>query len=91
MERARECKLGAAMAAKRRHAVHTSTRVSNRIETILCLLQVGAVNATFGIKGVQEHCFFLKTMEDAKTLRRHIRCACLLCSRDYNSSHAGWS
>ena len=35
--------------------------------------QVGAVNATFGIKGVQEHCFFLKTMEDAKALRRHIR------------------
>ena len=36
--------------------------------------QVGAVNATFGIKGVQEHCFFLKSMEDAQQLRRHVRC-----------------
>ena len=35
--------------------------------------QVGAVNATFGIKGVQEHCFFLKSMEDAQQLRRHVR------------------
>ncbi len=31
------------------------------------------MNATFGIKGVQEHCFFLKSMEDAQQLRRHIR------------------
>ena len=37
------------------------------------------MNATFGIKGVQEHCFFLKTMEDAKTLRRHIRYVWRLC------------
>lgn len=35
--------------------------------------QVGAVNATFGIPGVTEHCWFLKSMEDATRLRRHIR------------------
>ncbi|KAI7837688.1 hypothetical protein COHA_008481 [Chlorella ohadii] len=41
-----------------------------RYDILLC--SVGAVNATFGIKGVQEHCFFLKSMEDAQQLRRHI-------------------
>ena len=33
---------------------------------------MGAVNATFGIQGVREHCWFLKSMEDAQALRRHI-------------------
>ena len=30
------------------------------------------MNATFGIPGVTEHCWFLKSMEDAQKLRRHI-------------------
>lgn len=34
----------------------------------------GSVNNTFGIKGVQEHCFFMKSIEDAHRLRVHIRC-----------------
>ncbi|GBF96542.1 hypothetical protein Rsub_09125 [Raphidocelis subcapitata] len=33
---------------------------------------VGSVNNTFGIKGVQEHCFFFKSIEDAKALRRRV-------------------
>ena len=42
---------------------------------LACLwLQVGSVNNTFGIKGVQEHCFFLKSIDDAHRLRVHVRC-----------------
>lgn len=33
------------------------------------------MNATFGIPGVKEHCFFLKSMQDAQELRRHVRWA----------------
>jgi hypothetical protein len=35
-------------------------------------LQVGSVNNTFGIKGVQEHCQFFKSIENASSLRRRI-------------------
>jgi hypothetical protein len=35
--------------------------------------QVGSVNATFGVPGAEEHCWFLKSMEDAQALRRHVR------------------
>lgn len=34
--------------------------------------QVGSVNNTFGIKGVQEHCMLFKTIQDANNLRRRI-------------------
>ena len=30
---------------------------------------VGSVNNTFGIKGVEEQCYFLKSIEDAHRLR----------------------
>jgi hypothetical protein len=40
--------------------------------------QVGSVNNTFGIKGVAERCFFLKSIEDAHRLRTHIRRAAFL-------------
>ena len=33
------------------------------------------MNNTFGIKGVQEHCFFLKSIDDAHRLRVHVRWA----------------
>lgn len=35
-------------------------------------MQIGSVNNTFGVPGVNEHCFFLKTLEDAHNLRTHI-------------------
>lgn len=35
-------------------------------------MQVGSETNTFGIKGVQEHCMFFKTIEDANKLRRRI-------------------
>ena len=35
-------------------------------------VQVGAVTNTFGVPGVEENCFFLKKMEDAKRLRQRI-------------------
>lgn len=37
-----------------------------------CGMQVGSVNNTFGIKGVQEYCQFFKSIEDANNLRRRI-------------------
>eukprot|EP00887_Chlorella_sp_A99_P003955 scaffold11.g3955.t1 len=37
------------------------------------ILSVGARVNTFGIKGVKEHAFFLRSIEDAKKLRTHIR------------------
>ena len=33
---------------------------------------VGSVNNTFGIKGVEEHTFFFKNIEDAHKLRRRV-------------------
>jgi NADH dehydrogenase FAD-containing subunit len=38
---------------------------------------VGSVNNTFGIRGVAERCFFLKSIDDAHRLRVHIRCGCV--------------
>lgn len=38
----------------------------------ICVMQVGSVNNTFGIKGVQEYCQFFKSIEDANNLRRRI-------------------
>lgn len=38
-----------------------------------CLLQVGSVNNTFGIKGVKDHAWFLKSVDDAHKLRVHLR------------------
>eukprot|EP00887_Chlorella_sp_A99_P003956 scaffold11.g3956.t1 len=37
------------------------------------ILSVGARVNTFGIEGVKEHAFFLRSIEDAKKLRTHIR------------------
>jgi len=33
---------------------------------------VGSVNNTFGIQGVKEYCYFFKSIEDAKALRRRV-------------------
>lgn len=33
---------------------------------------VGCINNTFGIKGVQEHTFFFKSITDANKLRRQV-------------------
>ena len=34
--------------------------------------QVGSVNNTFGVPGVEENCFFLKDLAQAKALRKRI-------------------
>jgi hypothetical protein len=36
---------------------------------LLCAVQVGSVNNTFGVKGVEENCLMFKTIEDAHKLR----------------------
>lgn len=35
-------------------------------------MAVGCTNNTFGVKGVEEHAFFFKSIEDAGRLRRHV-------------------
>ena len=35
-------------------------------------LQVGSVNNTFGVPGVEENCLFLKDMEHAKAIRHRV-------------------
>src|SRR5690606_867976 len=36
------------------------------------VVAVGAYNQTFGIEGVKEHCYFLKDVMDARSIRRRI-------------------
>ena len=38
----------------------------------ILVLGVGSINNTFGIKGVQEHTFFFKSITDANKLRRQV-------------------
>ncbi|KAL4442460.1 hypothetical protein ABPG77_005044 [Micractinium sp. CCAP 211/92] len=59
--------------AARKHSGHTEADHTFSLPYDILLCAVGAVNATFGIPGVAEHCWFLKSMEDASRLRRHIR------------------
>ena len=35
-------------------------------------MQVGAVTNTFGVPGVTDHCFFLKSAEDARGIRERV-------------------
>lgn len=44
----------------------------NAFLNIEIVLQVGAVTNTFNVPGVEEHCFFLKRMEEAQKLRKRI-------------------
>lgn len=44
----------------------------------------GAVSNTFGIEGVKEHAFFLKDIEDARSIRhRVLQCTISLMTRGY--------
>ena len=52
--------------------VHTDVDHTFTVPYDVLLCSVGAVSATFGIPGVYEHCWFLKSMEDAQKLRKHI-------------------
>lgn len=47
------------------------------------------MNNTFGIKGVGEHCWFLKTIDEAHKLRVHIRRAAALRGRQGLGSEQG--
>ena len=38
------------------------------------ILANGSVTSTFGVPGVEEHAYFLKTLEEAVTLKNHIIC-----------------
>ena len=43
-----------------------------KMEYDILVLGVGSINNTFGIKGVQEHTFFFKSITDANKLRRQV-------------------
>ncbi len=45
------------------------------VHVVSAALQVGAVNNTFGVQGVWEHCWFLKSIDEAHKLRVHLRFA----------------
>eukprot|EP00884_Botryococcus_braunii_P007779 jgi/Botrbrau1/17001/Bobra.49_2s0060.1 len=38
----------------------------------ILVLAVGSVNNTFGIQGVEDYCFFFKSVDDANRLRSHV-------------------
>lgn len=50
------------------------TRVSGKKQSAnaVVIAGVGSINNTFGIKGVQEHTFFFKSITDANKLRRQV-------------------
>ncbi|KAL4447854.1 hypothetical protein ABPG75_005073 [Micractinium tetrahymenae] len=56
----------------RKNSGHTEADHTFSLHYDILLCAVGAMNATFGIPGVKENCWFLKSMEDASRLRRHI-------------------
>ena len=61
-----------AHAHRRHHRTPPQNDVTLQVPYDILLLGVGSVNNTFGIPGVREHCFFLKSIDDARALRVHI-------------------
>lgn len=49
------------------------------------ILATGSIPHTFGIPGVQEHAFFLKTLEEGVTLKNHIICCFERASRQIDT------
>ncbi len=55
----------------------TNRQIETDGETIFydyLILANGSVTSTFGVPGVEEHAYFLKTLEEAVTLKNHIIC-----------------
>lgn len=46
------------------------------------IVATGSVSATFGVEGVEEHSYFLKTLEEAVALKNHIICCFEAASRE---------
>jgi NADH dehydrogenase len=60
-------------------------RIETDGETILfdyLILAGGSVTSTFGVPGVEEHAYFLKTLEEAVALKNHIICCFEAASRE---------
>lgn len=43
-----------------------------KVDYDVLVLAVGCTTNTFGVKGVEEHAFFFKSIDDAASLRRHV-------------------
>jgi len=50
------------------------------------ILANGSVTSTFGVPGVKEHTYFLKTLEEAVTLKNHIICCFEAAAREPNTN-----
>jgi len=60
-------------------------RIETDSETIsydYLILAAGSVTSTFGVSGVEEHAYFLKTLEEAVALKNHIICCFEAASRE---------
>jgi len=49
------------------------------------ILANGSVTSTFGVPGVEEHAYFLKTLEEAVALKNHIICCFEAATREKNA------
>lgn len=49
------------------------------------ILANGSVTSTFGVSGVEEHAYFLKTLEEAVALKNHIICCFEAAAREPNA------
>ena len=71
--------------AHARHIDLTNRRIETDIETVdydYLIVGTGSVTSTFGIPGVEDHAFFLKTLEEAVALKNHIICCFEAASRE---------
>jgi NADH dehydrogenase len=64
---------------RQRHRIETD---SEAIDYDYLIAATGSVTATFGIPGVFEHAYFLKTLEEAVALKNHIICCFEAASRE---------
>ncbi|MGV8057308.1 MAG: NAD(P)/FAD-dependent oxidoreductase [Smithellaceae bacterium] len=71
--------------AHARHIDMENNRIVTDGETIsfdYLILSSGSVTSTFGIPGVEQHAYFLKTLEEAMMLKNHIICCFEAASRE---------
>ena len=62
----------AAKPEQRRIAVRGAGSAAALTLTLLARAAVGSSNNTFGIKGVEDHCFFFRSITNASELRRRV-------------------
>ena len=59
-------------AVKREVSIESDLQEPQKIRYRVLVLAIGAVTSTYGIPGVEQHCFFFKEMKHARALRERI-------------------